>query len=31
VLDPEVRHVGMIRPPLDAAAIATDLRVLADR
>jgi protein SCO1/2 len=31
VLDPEVRHVGMIRPPLDAAAIAADLRVLADR
>ena len=28
VLDPEVRHVGMIRPPLDPAQIAADLRVL---
>ena len=25
---PEVRHVGMIRPPLDPAQIAADLRVL---
>lgn len=31
VLDPEVRHVAMIRPPLDAAAIAADLRTLAGR
>lgn len=31
VLDPEVRHVGMIRPPLDAKNIAADLRLLTER
>ncbi len=31
LLDPQVRHVGMIRPPLDAAKIASDLRTLAGR
>ena len=31
VLDPQVRHVGMIRPPLDVAQIAADLRTLAER
>lgn len=31
LLDPQVRHVGMIRPPLDAASIAADLRTLAGR
>jgi protein SCO1/2 len=31
LLDPEVRRAGLIRPPMDAAAIAADLRVLAER
>lgn len=31
VLDPQVRHVGMIRPPLEAAQIAADLRTLTGR
>jgi protein SCO1/2 len=31
VLDPQVRHVGMIRPPLEVAQIAADLRTLTER
>jgi protein SCO1/2 len=31
VLDPQARHVGMIRPPLDPAQIAADLRTLTER
>jgi protein SCO1/2 len=31
VLDAEVRHVGMIRPPLDPKTIAADLRLLTER
>lgn len=31
LLDPEVRRAGLIRPPLDAKAIASDMRLLAER
>lgn len=31
VLDPQARIAGLIRPPLDAAKIAADLRILATR
>lgn len=31
VLDPQARHVGMIRPPLDPTQIAADLRTLTER
>jgi len=30
VLDPQGRRAGLIRPPLDAAAIASDMRALAE-
>lgn len=31
LIDPQGRQAGLIRPPLDANAIAADLRVLAER